>query len=150
MALGSQYRRLINPDGSLRSGSLSSNQTYVRKTSTLTADSPYLSGGYLDLGGHDPNPIAMFALGAISGFVFGVATTVLSSAQTQRVQPRIGDEIWKIETIGRIFDTAIFSDDSWVPQHIAAYFLVDPFRRNSQYKKGSAWLLHEERTMVKI
>jgi hypothetical protein len=71
--------------------------------------------------------------------VFTVATTALSAAKTtRRVLARDGDEVWRVEEIGKVTRGA-----EAVPTFLVAYFLVDPTRGHSLGSKG--WLLHEAR-----
>jgi hypothetical protein len=84
-------------------------------------------------------PILAALLGsAASGgaaLIFTVATTTLSVAKVSaRVLARDGDEIWRVEEIGKVENR---------PTYLMAYFLVDPYRGQSASHKG--WLLHEAR-----
>jgi hypothetical protein len=64
--------------------------------------------------------------------------TALSAAKTSaRVLARDGDEIWRVEEIGKVRSQ---------PTYLLAYFLVDPFRSRSMNHKG--WLLHEARYAI--
>lgn len=74
-----------------------------------------------------------------AGFLFTVATTALSVAKsTRRVLARDGDELWRVEEIGKVLRAGLP-----VPTLLTAYFLVDPFRGQSSGSRG--WLLHEAR-----
>lgn len=74
-----------------------------------------------------------------ASFIFTVSTTALSMAKTSaRVLARDGDEVWRVEEIGK----STFGGKP-VLTYLLAYFLVDPFRRESMAHKG--WLLHEAR-----
>lgn len=64
--------------------------------------------------------------------MFTVATTALSMANTSsRVLARDGDEIWRVEEIGK----ATVGGRA-APTYLLAYFLVDPFRVESIGHKG--------------
>ena len=70
-----------------------------------------------------------------ASLLFTFATTALSAAKTSsRVLARDGDEIWRVEEIGKVQSQ---------PTYLLAYFLVDPYRAQSRNHKG--WLLHEAR-----
>lgn len=74
-----------------------------------------------------------------AGFIFTAATTALSVAKTtRRVLARDGDEIWRVEEIGKVS-----AGGRAQPTYVLAYFLVDPMRGHSPHHKG--WLLHEDR-----
>jgi hypothetical protein len=74
-----------------------------------------------------------------AGLLFTVATTALSESQTSpHVLARDGDEIWRVEEIGKVTKAGRAQ-----PTYVLSYFLIDPYRRNSQSHKG--WLLHEAR-----
>jgi hypothetical protein len=111
------------------------------------------SGGFTEslntaLLGGEQYPILNFVLGTAAGvvsggvgFVFSVATTALSLNQTaQRILARGGDELWQVEQIGRAGRDVV---------HVGAYFLYDPFR-NSAFRSGNGWLIHEERTVLTV
>jgi hypothetical protein len=130
--------------------SLPRNTQAIRKLRTLPAgiedNFTYMLNTAL-LGGKS-YPILTAVLGTLAGavsvgagFLFTVASTALSVAQTsQRVLARAGDELWQVEEIGKIGSTAV---------HIGSYFLVDPFRGRGQSRiKG--WLIHEQRTKLDI
>jgi len=100
-----------------------------------------------ELLGGEQYPILSFVLGTatgvnpLAGFVFSVATTALSLNQTaQRILARRGDELWQVEQIGRTGRDVV---------HVGAYFLYDPFR-NSAFRSGNGWLIHEERTVLTV
>jgi hypothetical protein len=74
-----------------------------------------------------------------AGFIFTAATTALSVAKTtRRVLARDGDQIWRVEEIGKVT-----SGGRVQPTYVLAYFLVDPLRGHSPHHKG--WLVHEDR-----
>ena len=74
-----------------------------------------------------------------AGFMFTVATTALSMENTSsRVLARDGDEVWRVEEIGKAT-----AGGRAEPTYVLAYFLVDPFGAESMGHKG--WLLHEAR-----
>lgn len=91
--------------------------------------------------GGESYPILTTALGIASGVVSGgagliftLATTGLALANTTtKVLARPNDEIWHIEEIGKIGNKAVY---------VSAFFIVDPFRKQSTSK---GWLIHEER-----
>lgn len=93
------------------------------------------------LGGRD-YPVLTFALGVAGGMVsgggsllFSAATTALSlGKKAANALARTGDEIWRIEEIGKEGNEAV---------HVMAYMLVDPYRKQAPTK---GWLIHEERT----
>lgn len=90
----------------------------------------------------------MAALGTATGFLFTVATTGLDIYDKDTdVLARTGDEIWLVEEIGRV-EKNYFVTSRWTAMHVASYFLYDPFRANSNGKKG--WLIHESRTELRI
>jgi hypothetical protein len=57
---------------------------------------------------------------------------------SQRVLARDGDEIWRVEELGKVTAAGKIQ-----PTYVLAYFLIDPYRKQSPSKKG--WLLHEAR-----
>jgi hypothetical protein len=78
--------------------------------------------------------IAIGAASGGAGLLFTLATTGLSVGSTiQKVLARTGDEIWHIEEVGKSNGKAIY---------VSAYFIVDPFRKQTP---GKGWLIHEER-----
>ncbi len=97
------------------------------------------------LGGAD-YPILSAVMGAAvglgtrgAGFLFTVATTSLSVAKTtRRVLARDGDEVWRVEEIGKLT-----KGGEARAMYVIAYLLVDPHRSHSMSSKG--WLLHEVR-----
>jgi hypothetical protein len=52
------------------------------------------------------------------------------------VLARPGDEIWHIESIGKVANEAVY---------VSSYLLTDPYRRQYPTK---GWLIHEEREQV--
>ena len=96
--------------------------------------------------GSSDYPVLNAVLGTAIGFgtggaslLFTVATTALSMSQSSsRVLARDGDEIWRVEEIGKVTKGAQVQ-----PTYVLAYFLIDPYRRQSPNHKG--WLLHEAR-----
>ncbi len=93
------------------------------------------------------NAVLSIATGAISfgaGSLFTIGTTAIDLSKThQGVQARVGDELWQLEEIGKV-KTAF---GGWKVVHVAAYFLVDPFRARTPTK---GWLIHEERHQLTI
>lgn len=91
------------------------------------------------------NAVLSTAIGvgtAGASFIFTVATTALSMAKADaRVLARHGDEIWRIEEIGKTTRPG-----GPQPTYVLAYFLVEPFRAQSPGEKG--WLLHEARYRI--
>lgn len=85
--------------------------------------------------------VSGFGAGFLSGgagFIFSaVATGVSLKNTTHRILARGGDELWQMEEIGKFK-----KGGSYVPMHVLAYFLVDPFRGTNNRK---VWLIHEER-----
>ena len=70
-----------------------------------------------------------------AGLMFNVATAALSASRaSHRVLARDGDEIWRVEEIGRV---------GTVPTFVMAYFIIDPHRKGSASSQG--WLIHENR-----
>jgi len=99
--------------------------------------------------GGDSYPVLTAVLGtaagvasAGAGLLFTVATTALSVSQTsRRVLARAGDELWQVEEIGKNGSSVI---------HVAAYFLVDPFRGQGVNSRIKGWLIHEERKNLDV
>ncbi|HET6338739.1 MAG TPA: hypothetical protein VFG30_36220 [Polyangiales bacterium] len=60
------------------------------------------------------------------------------NSTTARVLAREGDEIWRVEEIGKVS-----TGSSYRPTYVLAYFLFDPFRDRGSTPKG--WLIHEDR-----
>ena len=91
-------------------------------------------------------PVLTAILGAGAGLVsggaallFSAGSTALSVAQkSHKVLARAGDELWKVEEIGKVRNGTAFE-----VVHVSSYFLVDPYRK----KPGTlhSWLIHEER-----
>jgi hypothetical protein len=74
-----------------------------------------------------------------AGYLFTAATTAVSLSQVAApVLARDGDEIWRVEEIGKVT-----SGGQPRPTYVLAYFLFDPYRGHSVGLKG--WLLHEAR-----
>ncbi|MDD9940215.1 MAG: hypothetical protein OXU20_04035 [Myxococcales bacterium] len=115
-------------------------QTFREASGGLIRQLNMALGGAADypvLGGLLGTAAGLGAGGA--GFIFAAAATVLSaSRKSNRVFARDGDELWRVEEIGISADGS-----SREPTYVAAYFLIDPFRRPSATTKG--WLLHEDR-----
>jgi hypothetical protein len=88
------------------------------------------------------NAVLGTAVGVGTGgasLLFTITTTAISMAKTSaRVLARDGDEIWRVEEIGRVTNAGRVQ-----PTYLLAYFLIDPYRQQSASHKG--WLLHEAR-----
>jgi hypothetical protein len=120
-------------------------ETRLKKLGSEPGD--YIAGQLNDalLGGSDYPILGAVAGTAVglgtggAGFLFTIATTALSiSKTTRRVLARDGDEIWRVEEIGKVT-----SGGKAQPKYVLAYFLIDPCRGHSPHHKG--WLLHEDR-----
>ncbi|MFC4260207.1 hypothetical protein ACFOZ5_14385 [Marinobacter lacisalsi] len=123
------------------------NRQSVRKVLTLPIASEDNVTSLLNtklMGGRN-YPVLTAVLGAGVGLVSGGASLLFSAGSTalsvakksQKVLARAGDELWKVEEIGKVKDGASFK-----VVHVSSYFLVDPYR-----KPGTrhSWLIHEER-----
>jgi hypothetical protein len=117
----------------------------TRRVTVFNSGNEYIAGQLnTALLGGESYPILTTALSIAGGFastlggiLFSVATTGLSLANTsRRVLARPGDEIWHVESIGKVNNKAIY---------VSSFILTDPFRRQSPCK---GWLIHEEREEV--
>lgn len=121
------------------------NRESKRKVMVLDMGKEYIVGQLnTALLGDQGYPVLTTVLSIGGGFastfgsiLFSVATTGLSISNTsRRVLARPGDEIWHIESIGKVANE---------PVYISSYFLADPYRRQHPCK---GWLIHEEREQV--
>lgn len=85
-----------------------------------------------------------------AGLLFTAATLAVDlNRRNTDVLARVGDEIWHVEEIGKVFEDNLISRDRYVPTHVSSFFLVDPYRsRGDSAVKG--WLLHESRMEVAL
>ncbi|HEY9052682.1 MAG TPA: hypothetical protein VIQ03_14115 [Gammaproteobacteria bacterium] len=119
----------------------------IRKVHTLTIGKEHIINKLnIELSGGESYPILTTILGALGGAVtgggsllFSLATTGISIANpVQKVLARPGDEIWHVEQIGKANNKAVY---------VSAFFIVDPFRKQSTNK---GWLIHEEREDITL
>lgn len=126
-----------------------------QKLLVIGASSPFTSSLNSALKGGASYPILTAALGAGVGMISSGAGLLFSAfsvgvdlgRRDSEVLARSGDEIWQIEEIGKEMRSSFFSKDGYVAMHVSSYFLVDPYRSNSNTDiKG--WLLSETRSEV--
>lgn len=92
--------------------------------------------------------VAAGAVSAGAGLLFTATTLGVDLGRRNTdVLARVGDEIWHVEEIGKVFEDNLLFPDRYVPTHVTSYFLVDPYRSAGQ-STVKGWLLHEDRTEV--
>lgn len=85
-----------------------------------------------------------------AGLLFSTAVHGLDLAKRSTdVLARVGDEVWHVEEIGKVWEDNFFSADEYVPKYVSSFFLVDPYR--SKTRLGvNGWLIHEQRFPVTL
>lgn len=79
------------------------------------------------------------------GLLFSVTSTAVSMSKvSNRVLARPGDQIWKIEELGKVRVGSAYK-----PVHVLSFFIIDPFRDSSRFQ-NRGWLIHEERCDVEL
>lgn len=79
------------------------------------------------------------------GLLFSAASTTHGMSKTSHdVIARPGDELWKVEEIGKVR-----SRGGYKMVHIYSLFIVDPFRDLSSFN-NIGWLIHEDRKDVHV
>lgn len=141
-------------NGNLQAYRAPENHFYREKVRSFGEDE---NGGFIErlnvaLQGGKSYPILSLISGAIVGaassgvgLLFSTTSTVASmSKYTHRVLARPGDQIWKVEELGKVK-----SGSEYQAVHVLSFFVIDPFRDGSKFR-NRGWLIHEERTDVDL
>jgi len=138
-----------------RNGVQSVNSNLQSKRKLMTLDSHrrgFMRSVNEGLKGGPSYPVLVFALGTAvgvasggAGLIFGATTLMVDLGRRETdVLARKGDELWRVEEIGRVYENNTFSADRWIGMHITSYFLLDPFRSQGN-NPDKGWLINEDR-----